>query len=80
MPPRARLVILLVPLAKEAAGVLFTAVRVHEDVILAAGAALALQDDGLAAVGLGRRADHVVAYNLAPDEEKWHRFATKLIF
>ena len=73
VPPGARLVVLLVvALVEVAAGRLFAVVRVrvHQDVVLAGGAALPLQDDGLGASGSRRRAQNVIANHASPERTR----------
>ena len=73
VPPGARLVVLLVvALVEVAAGRLFAVrgVRVDQDVVLAGGAALPLQDDGLGAARPRRRAQDVVADHGSPETKR----------
>ena len=72
VPPGARLVVLLVvALVEVAAGCLrLLLLRVDQDVVLAGGAALPLQDDGLGAARPRRRAQDVVADHGSPETKR----------
>ena len=77
VPLGARLVVLLVvALVEVAAGRLFAVrgVRVDQDVVLAGGAALPLQYDGLGATGSRRGAQDVVANHASPERTREGRF------